>query len=95
MMYRLDVSFLEINKISLIKKIYHVQNNISVQTVQIQIWVTRSTSKKRGVEGVRGGICKSVITQSKGRRLIVKLTNFHTSWMLIRWSDWNLHGLHG
>jgi len=27
------------------------------------------------VQGVRGGICKSVITQSKSRRLIVKLPN--------------------
>ena len=52
-----------------------MQTNLSVQIVQTLIWATGSTSKG-GAEGVGGGgICKSVITQSKVGRLIVKLPN--------------------
>ena len=49
-----------------------------------------------GAEGVEGGICKSVITQSKSGWLIIKLSNPHMS--LGCWSggpDWSLHGLLG
>ena len=49
-----------------------------------------------GAEGVECGIWKSVITQSKGGRLIIKLSNPHMS--LGCWSggpDWSLHGLLG
>ena len=53
---------------------YQVQTNLSVQTMQTSIWTIGSTSKERDA-GVGGGICKSVITQSKGGRLIVKLPN--------------------
>ena len=47
-----------------------------------------------GAEGVEGGICKCVITQSKGGRLIVKLPNPHM--LLGCWSsgpNWSLHCL--
>ena len=57
------------------KGTYQVQTNLSVQIVQTLIWATGSTSKG-GAEGVGGGgICKSVITQSKVGQLIVKLPN--------------------
>ena len=48
-----------------------MQTNLSVQT---SIWAIGSTSRG-GAQGVGGGICKNVITQSKGGRLIVKLSN--------------------
>jgi len=56
------------------KVIYLVQTNLSVQTMQTSICTTGSSSN-----GCAGGvgvqICKSVITQSKDGRLIVKLPN--------------------
>ena len=42
--------------------------------MQTSIWTTGSTSKG-GRRGSARGICKSVITQSKSGRLIVKLLN--------------------
>jgi len=51
---------------------YQMQTNLSVQTMQTSIWVIGSTSKGRGA-GVEEGICKSVVIQFKGGRLIVKL----------------------
>ena len=51
-----------------------MQTNLSMQIVQTRIWATRSTSKEES-RGSGRGICKILITQSKGGQLIVNLPN--------------------